>query len=258
MNWKSSTEDESGISFHDTVWTSKFGLPTPPDVLTYFSMSSFYDRTCNNEVIKMQQLPMEKMREMKGIEYQVVDSNPPFLYVIRKQHRESPDEVHPLATYYIINGVVYPSPSIQAVLTARITTSLYHFQQAIDSLRDHVQFNYSKPHTYDFIKQAPQVAIPVPTLRAQAERNNRVLELAAKIPQARAEAEERKQQPAEPLPSPGPLTPAGGLSSVPANILPLVGATSTSTTTTTSTTTSGSRTKRSRASGESTKKRQKQ
>jgi len=114
---------------------------------------------------------------MKGIEYQVVDANPPFLYVIRKQHRESPDEVHPLATYYIINGVVYPSPSIQvpfhqhhqnreeifsslshrkAVLTARITTSLYHFQQAIESLRDHVQFNHSKPHTYDFIKQPPQ------------------------------------------------------------------------------------------------------
>jgi len=67
MSWKTSTtlEDESGISFHDTVWTSKFGLPMPPDVLTYFSMSSFYDRTCNNELIKMQQLSMDKMRSVE-------------------------------------------------------------------------------------------------------------------------------------------------------------------------------------------------
>lgn len=41
------------VSFKDLAWLHAYGL-TPHNALEYFSLSQFYDRTCNNEVVKMQ------------------------------------------------------------------------------------------------------------------------------------------------------------------------------------------------------------
>ena len=50
-----------GISWHDTAWIP---LLNPTNILDYFSERSnpFYDRTCNNEIIKMQRLSQDQLK----------------------------------------------------------------------------------------------------------------------------------------------------------------------------------------------------
>ena len=98
----------------------------------------FYDRMCNNEIVKMQRLGIEHLRygslqyshfmynksilvfsNMTGIEYMLLHVQEPILYVIRKQHRHSATAVTPLSDYYIIAGVVYQAPDIGSVINSR-------------------------------------------------------------------------------------------------------------------------------------------
>ena len=45
---------------------------------------------------------------MKGIEYVVVPAQgEPFVFVICKQRRESPQSVLPIAHYYLIEGIIF-------------------------------------------------------------------------------------------------------------------------------------------------------
>lgn len=112
--------------------------------MDYFSEKTnpFYDRTCNNEIVKMQRQsldqlkyvhPEKKMLEleitnneicifsnMNGIEYILLHVQGPILYVIRKQHRHSPSDVTPIADYYIIAGTVYQAPDLASVFNSRL------------------------------------------------------------------------------------------------------------------------------------------
>ena len=49
------SESQLGLSWHDSAWIP---ILNPGNVLEYFSQRTnpFYDRTCNNEVVKMQRL----------------------------------------------------------------------------------------------------------------------------------------------------------------------------------------------------------
>ena len=49
------SESQLGLSWHDSAWIPVLNLG---NVLEYFSQRTnpFYDRTCNNEVVKMQRL----------------------------------------------------------------------------------------------------------------------------------------------------------------------------------------------------------
>ena len=57
----SEEEKECLISFHDPVWLETFPL-TKDTVMDYFALSTFYDKTCNNQQCKMQRLPLESMK----------------------------------------------------------------------------------------------------------------------------------------------------------------------------------------------------
>lgn len=61
-------------------------------------------------------------RNMTGLEYVLLHVQEPILYVIRKQHRHSPQQVTPLADYYIIAGVVYQAPDLASVLNSRLVS----------------------------------------------------------------------------------------------------------------------------------------
>lgn len=53
-------ESQFGISWHDSAWIS---ILNPENVMEYFSQRTnpFYDRTCNNEMVKMQRLEMSQL-----------------------------------------------------------------------------------------------------------------------------------------------------------------------------------------------------
>lgn len=59
---------------------------------------------------------------MVGLEYVLLHVQEPILYVIRKQHRHSLQQVTPLADYYIIAGVVYQAPDLASVLNSRLVS----------------------------------------------------------------------------------------------------------------------------------------
>lgn len=61
---------------------------------------------------------------MTGLEYMLLHVQEPILYVIRKQHRHgpSPNQVIPLADYYIIAGIVYQAPDLASVLNSRLVS----------------------------------------------------------------------------------------------------------------------------------------
>lgn len=55
-----SQENPLWISWHDTTWIP---ILNPTNVMDYFQEKSnpFYDRTCNNEIIKMQRVGIDQM-----------------------------------------------------------------------------------------------------------------------------------------------------------------------------------------------------
>lgn len=115
--------DDYNASFRDTVWLQSFPL-TAQTVLHYFALSPFYDRSCNNERLKMQRLGLEQLKNMRGVEYELLPNLaqqlPQQLFLIRKQRRSSRNQVEPLAVYYVLDGTVYQAPNIHAMLTSRL------------------------------------------------------------------------------------------------------------------------------------------
>ncbi|EDV23698.1 uncharacterized protein TRIADDRAFT_16220, partial [Trichoplax adhaerens] len=140
------------ISWQDSNWIPNL---TPDNVLDYFSQRSnpFYDRTCNNEVIKMQRLEASRLKSLTGIEYDLIHVQDPILYIIRKQHRHSPTEVTPLAEYYVLAGVVYQAPDLASVLNSRLLSALYHIQSAYNEAMSYSRFEAGKDYYWEFEKK---------------------------------------------------------------------------------------------------------
>jgi len=141
------TEQElTTVCFRDPQWLALNPL-LMENVIEYFSYSQFYDKTCNNEIIKMQSrfnqfetIEMNKsLHDMTGIEYEVTLAMPPQLFVIVKQNRKNPNEASPVQYYYIINGTIYQAPNAYMLFANRIMTSLHliniSFKEAFKSVR---------------------------------------------------------------------------------------------------------------------------
>lgn len=131
-------EDGTGVVWADKVWLSYFPL-NASTALDYFSLSQFYDRSCNNELVKMQRLDPALISTMSGIEYELAPQQSEHLFVITKSRRETTPKpsVQLLAVYYIINGHVYQAPSAHAVLSSRVLQSIHHLRCSFDIMQKH-------------------------------------------------------------------------------------------------------------------------
>lgn len=137
------------ISWHDSNWIP---ILNPANVMDYFSEKSnpFYDRTCNNEIVRMQRQSLDLLNNMTGVEYILLHVQDPILYVIRKQHRHTPTEATPLADYYIIAGTVYQAPDLASVFNSRILTTVHHLQSAFEEASSYSRYHPSKGYSWDF------------------------------------------------------------------------------------------------------------
>lgn len=140
------------ISWHDSAWIP---VLNPSNVLDYFSERSnpFYDRQCNNEIIKMQRLSQDQLANMTGIEYILLHVQEPILYIIRKQYRISPQQVTPQTDFYIIAGVVYQAPDLNAVINSRMINTVYSLQTAFEEAQSFSRYHPSKGYWWDFNQQ---------------------------------------------------------------------------------------------------------
>jgi mediator of RNA polymerase II transcription subunit 6 len=120
--------------------------------MDYFTEKSnpFYDRTCNNEIVKMQRQSLEHLNNMVGVEYILLHVQDPILYVVRKQHRHSPTEATPLADYYIIAGTVYQAPDLASVFNSRLLSTVHNLQSAFEEVSSYAKYHASKGYSWDF------------------------------------------------------------------------------------------------------------
>ncbi|KAG8560860.1 hypothetical protein GDO81_015164 [Engystomops pustulosus] len=131
------------ISWVDSSWIPILNTGT---VLDYFSERSnpFYDRTCNNEVVKMQRLTLDHLNQMVGVEYILLHAQEPILFIIRKQQRQSPTQAIPLADYYIIAGVIWSTQDL---------TAIHGIQSAFDEAMSYCRYHPSKGYWWHFKDQ---------------------------------------------------------------------------------------------------------
>ena len=135
------TPDLTTVSFKDTFYLQFNGLHSA-NVLDYFSYSQYYDRGCDNEVVKMQsrlnnpvmdqQAMQDQLLNMGGYQYDLMLDKGPSLFVIRKIKRDSPSTARSIAFYYVIEGTIYQAPDLWTLLTNRLYTGLYFIHQAFE------------------------------------------------------------------------------------------------------------------------------
>ncbi|CAB4006683.1 Mediator of RNA polymerase II transcription subunit 6 [Paramuricea clavata] len=149
-------ENQYGISWHDSAWIP---ILNPENVLEYFSQRTnpFYDRTCNNEMIKMQRLDMSQLAMMQGLEYILLHVQHPILFIIRKQHRHSPNQVTALADYYILAGVVYQCPDLGSLVNSRMLSVLHNLTSAFDEAFSYARYHPSKGYWWEFKESESKV-----------------------------------------------------------------------------------------------------
>uniref|UniRef100_A0A674PKI2 Mediator of RNA polymerase II transcription subunit 6 n=1 Tax=Takifugu rubripes TaxID=31033 RepID=A0A674PKI2_TAKRU len=171
-----------GISWVDS---SLVPILNPGNVLDYFSERSnpFYDRTCNNEVVKMQRLTLEHLNQMVGVEYILLHAQEPILYIIRKQQRQSPTQVIPISDYYIIAGVVYQAPDLGTVISSRVLSAVHGIQSAFDEAMSYCRYHPSKGYWWHFKDQEEREIEQMPSSLFQRHRvDTLLLDLRSKFP----------------------------------------------------------------------------
>ena len=139
-------ENLTDQSFKDTIFLESFGL-SPWNVLDYFSKSQFYDSSCINEQVKMQQRfnTLNVSAEgLLGSSYELwYYTETPSLFVIKKLNK-SLNSVKLTGIYYIIQGTIYQAPLLSSVLKNRLSTCLYYLQSAFEKLEESNAKDYQK------------------------------------------------------------------------------------------------------------------
>ncbi len=140
---------QTQLSWSDPAWLRAYGLRAE-FALDYFANSAFYDKTCLNEQIKMQNVTPQDapamLQRMTGTEYRLFHAHeqpatehapPRSLYVIEKVRRTSEagaSTAQPLRYYYVLDGVVYEVPTLQAVVKARLLQLCWLLSEAYAQL----------------------------------------------------------------------------------------------------------------------------
>lgn len=152
------------IQWKSPEFIQERGLNTN-NVLEYFSLSPFYDRTSNNQVLMMQfqyqqiQIPMgmtfhqyfqTRLSEMTGVEFIIAYTKEPDFWIVRKQKRLDPNNTITLQDYYIIGANVYQAPKIYDVLSSRLLASILSLKNSTDLLNEMTSYHVSDGgHSYN-------------------------------------------------------------------------------------------------------------
>ncbi|ODV62329.1 mediator complex subunit MED6 [Ascoidea rubescens DSM 1968] len=144
------------LQWRNPEWIQMFGINTD-NVLDYFSQSPFYDRTSNNQVLKMQAQFSEnfynrnllsELKKMTGTEFIVAHVKEPDFWIIRKQNRLSINETVPIADYFIIGVNIYMAPTIHSIVQSRLLNTCLALRNSLDSIRNLAYFSPSQGHGY--------------------------------------------------------------------------------------------------------------
>lgn len=124
------------VEWRSPEWINVHGLRTD-NVLEYFSQSPFFDRQCNNALLKMQrqytqqpqpQQPQQpvfiptvdpELTQLRGREYVVAHTREPDLWVIHQRQRhgqgDTPGAVTVERVFFVVGASVYMAPQTRRV-----------------------------------------------------------------------------------------------------------------------------------------------
>ncbi|OLL24935.1 Mediator of RNA polymerase II transcription subunit 6 [Neolecta irregularis DAH-3] len=146
-------QDLSEIQWRMPEWITAMGGLSTYNILEYFSQSPFYDRSSNNQALKMQTQFSDfgdfqkNLLKMKGIEYAVVKEGPEH-WIIAKQHRVSETLAFPLTYYFVIWENVYQAPDLHSILSSRMLNTMRSLSQALDEVSSAVQWDARTGYSY--------------------------------------------------------------------------------------------------------------
>lgn len=147
--------------------------------MDYFSRSPFYDKKSDNEIIKIQQLPSDHLKKMRGIQFTIKYCNED-LFVIAKCKRESELFAQDLAIFYILHDHVMMSPDIFSVVQARLVwlsyskvnyisdffisvikeRSLYYYRKATEAFNKTSEYSIEKGRHWKEAEPVPKETTP--------------------------------------------------------------------------------------------------
>lgn len=144
---------EESIFFYEPAFLQNVPL-TFETMLDYFAISSFYDKTCTNEIIKMQSQftkinPKEYVKKMQGVYYEVDenikdsvnDDNTNNLFVIYK--KENVNNKHELLkVYYVMFGHIYCCPSTNLLSDNKLCEILWKINGMLDAYEENKQIDF--------------------------------------------------------------------------------------------------------------------
>ena len=138
--------EEETLCFFDQNFITQKPL-TPQNIIEYFSISQFYDRTCLNEILKMQSQfanidISNKITEIVGI-YYILEFSTEGIFIIAKKEN-SGNKTIILKVYYCIFGYIYCSPTIKSISDSRFIDCLMFLNTALDKYQERKTFNWLK------------------------------------------------------------------------------------------------------------------
>lgn len=138
--------DEESLCFFDQNFIAQQPL-TAQNIIEYFSCSQFYDRSCLNEILKMQSQfanidISNKITQIAGI-YYILEHSADGLFAIAKKENSGYKTIT-LKVYYCVFGYIYCAPTVKSISDSRAIDCLLFLNSALDKYEKRKSFSWLK------------------------------------------------------------------------------------------------------------------
>lgn len=136
--------EEESLCFYDPNFITQQPLSVQ-NIIDYFSTSQFYDKSCLNEILKMQSQfaninLFDKITQTIGF-YYILEFSSENLFVIAKKENDG-QKTSILKMYYCISGYIYCAPTAKMISDSKTIDSLLSINSAIDKYVKRRSFNW--------------------------------------------------------------------------------------------------------------------
>jgi mediator of RNA polymerase II transcription subunit 6 len=108
------------------------------NVLDYFSLSPFYEKSSINQNCIVQKIDFNtKKTQFIGLEFNLESFNKEKeLFIITKKFRKNYNTTILISTYYVFKGTIYQSPDAYSIITSNIESISHSLVSVINELNN--------------------------------------------------------------------------------------------------------------------------